>query len=88
MMKHVYARDIWPLVQSIIEMLRAIEHEEGAALYANHLLKYWLVAAETKKDPKTFIATIQQGLSTSKGEGILLMRQLEHKFKIVPEMYR
>jgi len=78
MMKHVYARDIWPFIQTVIEMLKNIEKEEGAAIYANHLLKYWLLAAEIKKEPKaSFIETIKQGLSASmRSEMMTIAEQL------------
>jgi len=75
LMKHVYARDVWPYIQQLIEMLKVIEQEDGAVLYAKHLLNYWLIAAETKKDPKAFVKVIQQGLSASLGDELMSMAE-------------
>lgn len=105
--KHVYARDVWPYAQLLIELLKGVQGEAGVALFTNTLLKYWLQAAEIReKDPKVFIETVQQGLSVpiggevmtmaeqliqqgvQKGEGNLLIRLLECKFKTIPECYK
>ena len=75
LMKHVYARDIWPYIQQFVEMLKVIEQEDGSVLYAKHLLNYWLIAAETKKDPKAFVKVIQQGLSASMGDELMSMAE-------------
>ncbi len=75
--KHVFDRDIWPMVQTVIDMLKKLEKEEGATQYAHNLLKYWLVAAETKKGPKAFIETVQRGLSLPiEGELMSMAEQL------------
>lgn len=77
MCKHVFDRDIWPLIQTVIDMLKKLEQEEGAAQYAHNLLKYWLIAAETEKSPKAFIETIQEGLSLPiQGELMSMAEQL------------
>jgi predicted transposase/invertase (TIGR01784 family) len=77
MFKHVFDRDIWPMVQTVIEMLRKLEKEEGAAPYAHNLLKYWLISAETQKGPKAFIEAVQQGLSLPiEGELMSMAEQL------------
>jgi predicted transposase/invertase (TIGR01784 family) len=63
MMKHVYDREVWSLIQNLIEMIKKIELEEGAVILITNLLEYWLIKAETTKQPQEFIETIQQGLS-------------------------
>ena len=69
------------------------------------MLRYWLYASEIKAtNPKAFVESVQQMLALpigdelmtmaeqlrQEGEGILLIRQLERKFKIetIPEQYR
>ncbi len=63
MFKHVYAREVWPYVQPLIDMLTKIENEEGAANFVHTLLKYWITVAETSRGPKAFIDAIQEGIS-------------------------
>lgn len=63
MMKHVHDREVWSLIQNLIEMIKKIELEEGAVILITNLLEYWLIKAETTKKPQEFIETIQQGLS-------------------------
>jgi len=116
--KHVYDREVWPHIDTLIGMMQKIQHEDGAVTYINNLLKYWLRAAETKKRPKEFIETVQQRLSVPikgeimtlaeqliqqgvqqgvqqgihhgihQGESIMLIRQLERKFKIIPQLFK
>ncbi len=62
--KNVYARDIEPMVQPLIAMLKKIEHEDGADNLIYALLKYWLTAAESPKGPDAFIDAIQEAIST------------------------
>jgi hypothetical protein len=85
-------------------MIKKIPLEEGADAYINVVLKYWLTAAETEKTPKEFIEKIQQELPTrggvmtiaeqlrqegvQRGESTLLVRQLERKFRLLPDQYR
>jgi predicted transposase/invertase (TIGR01784 family) len=61
--KHIYDREIWTLIQPLLEMMRKIESENGATHFLATLLKYWLVGAETTKRPQEFIEAIQEGLT-------------------------
>lgn len=63
MFKHVYAREIAPMILPLIEMLKKIEKEEGADNLVYTLLKYWLIAAESAKGSKAFIDAVQEGIS-------------------------
>jgi hypothetical protein len=101
MFKHVYAREIWPFVQPLIEMLKKLEKESRADNLVHTLLKYWLIAAETSKGPKAFIEAVQEGISTpirsefmtmgeqwiQQGEAHMLANLLKAKFTVLPEEY-
>lgn len=102
MFKHVYDRDVWPLLSSVIEMIKRIEQEDGADIYANNLLKYWLVTAESKKGARAFIEKVEEGLNIpiggeimtmaeeliQQGKSAQLLSQLEYKFKAIPERFK
>ena len=113
MFKHVFARDIWSFVEPMIELLKPIQTEKGAAVFTGCVLQYWLYASEIKAtNPKAFVESVQQRLALpigdelmtmaeqlkqegrqegrQEGGGILLIHQLERKFKIktIPERYR
>lgn len=75
MMKHAYDREVWSLNQTLIEMFKKIESEEGAVILITNLLEYWLITAETTKKPQEFIETIQQGLSGPVNGALMNMRE-------------
>ena len=97
----------------MIELLKPIQTEKGAAVFTGCVLQYWLYASEIKAtNPKAFVESVQQRLALpigdelmtmaeqlkqegrqegrQEGGGILLIHQLERKFKIktIPERYR
>lgn len=63
MFKHVYDRDIWPLVQMLREMIGAIEQEPGGTSYTKVLLQYWILLAESSKGTHAFIEAVQESVS-------------------------
>lgn len=101
-LKHIHDREIWTLIQPLIEMMQKIESEDGAIHFLANLLQYWIVRAETTKKPQELIEAIQKGLSIpikgavmtmgeqliQQGREALLMHQLKTKFTTVPEPYR
>lgn len=75
MFKHVYDRDVGPLLPFVIEMLKELQNEYNGIEYSETLLIYWLKRADIKKGPKAFIEKIQQELSLPKEGAIMTIAE-------------
>jgi Putative transposase, YhgA-like/Domain of unknown function (DUF4351) len=69
-MKHIYVRDMAVLLKPLIELLQRLACESDATEYKATLLHYLINTGDTA-EPAVFVQAIEEGLSASKGEGVM-----------------